>query len=211
MSEETPTPPSTSEPIVAHAGTYYRNTRYLMAILLVGMGLWFGYDGFVNWPQQNEIYNRLDRQRLADMSRGDNTVAAMVLEQMNQYKHHSDTDIGMQKVLCVALPILGIVVLIRALYNSRGEYRLEENTLHIPGHRPVPLGNVSEIDRRLWDRKGIAYIRYELNDGKAGKIRLDDFVYDRPPTDEIFKRVEQHLNPNPPPERAPPVDQTNVL
>jgi hypothetical protein len=26
-------------------------------------------------------------------------------------------------------------------------------------------------------------------------ITLDDFLYDRPPTDEIFKRVEEYLLP----------------
>jgi hypothetical protein len=181
-----------------------------MALLLVGMGIWFGYDGFVNWPQQNEVFNRLDRQRLADMSRGDNKSAAMVLEQMNQYKHHTDTDIGMQKALCFGLPILGIVVLIRALYNSRGEYRLENQIVSIPGHPPVPLGNISEIDRRLWDRKGIAHIHYNLGDGRSGRFRLDDFVYDRPPTDEIFKRIEQHFSPaTPPTPEASSADQTS--
>jgi hypothetical protein len=198
---ETSTP--TSEPIIARSGSYYRNTRYLMALLLVGMGFWFGYDGFVNWPQQNEIYNRLDQKRLAAISRGDNPGAEEVLEEMNHYKSHTSTDIAMQKVLCFVLPPLGILVLIRALYNSRGQYRLENGTLNIPSHPPVPLSSITEIDRRLWDRKGIAYISYILNDGKQGRFRLDDFVYDRPPTDEIFKRIEQQVTPDQPQTPAP--------
>jgi len=100
----------------------------------------------------------------------------------------------MQKILCFSLPPLGIILLIRALHNSRGEYRLENNALSVPGHPTIDLSNITEVDRRLWDRKGIAFILYE-KDGRQGRIRLDDFVYDRPPTDLIFQRIEQFVTP----------------
>src|SRR5450432_3563297 len=124
---------SASEPIIAHAGRYYRNTRYLMAVILVGMGIWFGYDGFVNWPRANEVFNRLEQQRLAAKTRNDSAAEQRLLDEENEVKHHSDTDIWFQKVLCFSLPPLGILVLLRAMYNSCGEYRLENSTLSVPG------------------------------------------------------------------------------
>ena len=52
--EETEKPdPYASGDIVARPGRYYRNARFLMAVLLLGMAGWFAYDGWVNWPAEN--------------------------------------------------------------------------------------------------------------------------------------------------------------
>ena len=45
----------------------------------------------------------------------------------------------------------------------------------------------------MWDRKGIAWIKYKTADGQTGEMRLDDFLYDRPPTDAIYERVAKHM------------------
>ena len=84
------------------------------------------------------------------------------------------------------------MILAFALYNSRGQYRLRDEILNVPGHPPVPLDAITSIDKTYWDRKGIVFINYELPNGKAGKVRLDDFIYQRPPTDEIYKRIEAY-------------------
>src|ERR1051325_5057682 len=47
----------------AAAGRYYRNTRYIMFILLVAMGGWFAYDGWVRYPRENEVINQLTREQ----------------------------------------------------------------------------------------------------------------------------------------------------
>jgi hypothetical protein len=82
----------------------------------------------------------------------------------------------------------------RGLYGTRGAYRLSGNTLHAPGHPPVPLDAVRAIDQSKWDRKGIVYIDYELN-GKTGRLKLDDFMYQREPTDQIHDRIVAAVAP----------------
>jgi hypothetical protein len=74
--------------------------------------------------------------------------------------------------------------------NSRGKYRLEDGIVYAPGHPPVPLENIQAVDRELWDRKGIAYVDYDLGAGKAGQFKLDDFIYEREPVDQIFAAIE---------------------
>ena len=193
---ESSSEPAIQEPVVARAGRYYRNTRYIITLLLIGFGVAFAVDGFVRWPAANQQYETLDHQRQEALDRGDKQRADQLLQQQNNYAHHTDLDILLQKILCFVLPPVGLIVLFRSLRNSRGEYRLEGQTLHIPGHPPVPFENITEIDRRLWDKKGIAYISYDLGNGEQGTLRLDDFVYDRPPTDEIFKRIEDYATPH---------------
>jgi hypothetical protein len=61
----------------------------------------------------------------------------------------------------------------------------------------VPLSAIRRIDKRLWDRKGIAFIDYDLDGsgGAGGRLKLDDFVYERKPTDEIYERIERFVTP----------------
>jgi len=192
----TPPPPPSGE-IVARAGTYYRVTRYVITVVMVGMGLWFGYDGFFNWPEQNAKIAVIEEQRKEARARGDEALDKKLLEEQNDIgKHHTDWDIMLQKILFFTLPPLGLALLARWVFISRGAYRLTaDNMLYAPGHPPVSFDNVTELDKRLWDRKGIAYVGYEIAGGKQGRIKLDDFVYDREPTDAIFKRVEEYVTP----------------
>ena len=91
-----------------------------------------------------------------------------------------------------ALAMLGLVVLGWALYYARGIYRLQDNQLSVPGHPPIPLDAIRSIDRTDWDRKGIAWINYQLPNGITRSACLDDFIYQRKPTDDIFKQIETY-------------------
>jgi hypothetical protein len=170
-----------TDPIIAPPAPTYRIKFIIIFILCVGMGAWFGYDGFVNWPAQNDAAAHHEGYQQGDPL------------------PHSQMDMGFQKVLMVLVPIIGIGVLAWCLSRSRGEYRLEGTTLHVPGHPPVELQNITTINKKNWDRKGLAYLTYEQGSEK-GTIRIDDFAYQRGPTDEIFERIQKQLLP---PENAP--------
>jgi hypothetical protein len=197
--------PGTVGPVVAKAGRYYRVARVLMTILLLGYGVWSIYDGFISWPKWTITHPEEEPK--------------------------TRTDILLNQVLGIALPPLGLGVLIWAIYNSRGEYRLENGVLHVPGHPAVPLDKIQSVNRELWDRKGIAYVTYDLTEapapvprakagapiayravgkGARGMLRLDDFVYDRAPVDQIFKAIEASLLKHavPKPAAPPPAAKT---
>lgn len=173
--EQQPRPPADDpyagqDVIVARAGRYYRNARYLMVLLCLGLSGWFAYDGWIGWPRENA----------AAIQRGEEKLP------------RSDFDILLQRILAGALPFAGLGILIRALHHSRGEYRLDGHTLHVPGHPPVPLDAITSIDKTKWDRKGIAYLHYELPGGAKGRVLLDDIVYQQRPTDDIFAHIERY-------------------
>jgi hypothetical protein len=183
-----------SVPIIAGPGRYYRNTRYIMAALTVVMGFWFGYDGFVRWPAEHQKVVELTQEAQTNNS-------PALRDELKSHTDHSETDILLQRILAFALPPLGTCLLLWALYNSRGEYRLVDQTLLVPGHPPVPLSAIRELDESAWNRKGIAKVAYELSDARrSGNLKLDDFVYERRPTDQIYDRIKAHL--------LPPVDST---
>lgn len=79
-------------------------------------------------------------------------------------------------------------------------YRLKDDVLYVPGHPPVPLDAIRQIDKSKWDKKGIAYLDYELDSqpnapAVKGSIKLDDFVYDQNPTDAIMAAIEEKVAP----------------
>jgi hypothetical protein len=199
--------------IVAHAGRYYRNTRYLMTVLTVGMGLWFAYDGWVRYPQQNQRLAELSVEIVearkaaedarasgdADREQTEQAQLSALLAEQGKLKHHSASDLLLQRALGMGLPPLGIAFLAWSLYRSRGAYRLSGQTLSVPGHPPIQLDQIVRIDKQLWERKGIAHVDYETPEGRQGRITLDDFIYDRQPTDAIYARIEQFVGIAPEP------------
>jgi hypothetical protein len=187
-------PPVPGEVVVAHASNEYRIKRYIMVALIVGMSLYFLYDGFIGYPAENERASQLGNQIEEAKKAGNEAEVSRLAKERTDLKYHTDLDIRLQKQLGMALLPISIALLAWALYNSRGAYRLVGNTLKVPGHPQVPLDSIVEIDRTRWDRKGIAYIFYQL-DGSTEKkrIRLDDFVYERKPTDRIFTVIEEHM------------------
>jgi len=183
--------------IVARAGTYYRVTRYIITAVIIALGLWFGYDGYYGWPAKNRKIEEIDKLQQAALARGDQDEANRLTQQKNDVGvYHTDFQLAFQKFLFFTLPPLGLILFARWMWISRGAYRLtSDNVLHAPGHPPVPLDRITELDKRLWDRKGIAYVGYEGPDGRQGRLKLDDFIYEREPTDAISKRIEDYVAP----------------
>jgi hypothetical protein len=155
----------TDKAIVARASRYYRMTRYVVAVVLFGYGIFSIYDGYYNWPVLHK-------------------------------GQHNEYSIFLNQLMGVVLPIFSVLLVMWALRRSRGEYRLEGGVLRAPGHPAVPLEAIHSVDRSKWDRKGIAWAHYDIP-GAAGKILLDDFVYDRDGIDDIFDLVERALTQSP--------------
>jgi hypothetical protein len=181
--------------IIARAASYYRMTRYIMVAMLIGMGLWFAYDGWVAWPRSREEFKRVSAELDVATAANDQAKRDVLLEEQKKYADHTDMDILFQRVLGFVLPPLGVLTLFWALRNSRGEYRLVGETVHIPGHSPVNFDQIRRLDKKLWDRKGIAYVDYEVDGAsELRRFRLDDFVYERKPTDQIYDRINAYVS-----------------
>ncbi|MCS7034782.1 MAG: hypothetical protein NZ561_12435 [Phycisphaerae bacterium] len=183
--------------IVARAGTYYRVTRYIISAVLVAYGIWSYYDGFIKYPEVNrQIAEWTSKRDSAAPESPEYKEAVAKIMDLGPPKGEISYILP-NKIFGILLPPLGIAMLLFALYNSRGEIRLTpDDVLHAPGHPPVPLDNLTELDREVWDKKGIAWVKYQLADGKTGEIRLDDFVYERKPIDQIYAEALKRFTPD---------------
>jgi hypothetical protein len=174
---ETASQPTTGDIVAKHSRSY-RLKWVIMGIALLAASGWFAYDGYVGYPKENKKAHD----------------EAIAQGKAPPEKVHQDFDIVLQKRLAFGLIPAGLFVMGWGLYHSRGEYRLAGNTLHVPGHPPVPLDAIRAIDQSKWERKGIAYIDYEL-DGKTATLKLDDYTYERDPTDQIHERILKTVAP----------------
>lgn len=200
--QQTPTPEQTSAAesggtVVARAGSYYRNARYIMFAIILLMGFWFLYDGFVKYPNHNKEYDRLTSEIQAMEKlpkREESNYQRLLSKRTAMGGRKSDmSDILPQKVLGFSLPPIGIGLLIYWLRKSRGEIKLENKVLTAPGFPPINLHEIDELDKDLWDKKGIAFVYYTLADKTTGKLRLDDFIYQARPIREIVKQIELEM------------------
>jgi hypothetical protein len=185
--------------LVARPDRAYRWKHLIMALVLIGGGALFAYDGWVRWPAQNVRAADLERRHAAetDPARKD-----QLSRELREVSKHTDLDILFQKVLAFVLPLAGLFWGAWTLRDTRGVYRMTgAGTLHVPGHPSITLADIRRIDKRKWDRKGVAYLHYE-QEGAGGVAKLDDFAYDREPTDAMLDRIEKSLLGTP--DAAPP-------
>lgn len=178
--------PSSDAPVVARAGRYYRNMRYIMTAALFVFAAFFAYDGFKAWPARNAAIE--ETNTAFDAATTDEAKASLANRQRELGSPKSDTDIALQKVLAFVLPLVAVGYLAFVLRRSRGEIRLENTTLFVPGHSPIPLASVTSVDSTLWKKKGIAVVNY-TEAGKTKSLTLDDFIYQQKPIDAIYDRL----------------------
>jgi hypothetical protein len=154
--------------IVARASFDYRWRRYLLALVIFGYGLYSAYDGFHRYPLANQAAR----------------------DQGLEIMPYPGLDVPFNKTFGVGLPPLSLIFLGWVFYASRGKYEFDGATLSAPGHGAVPIRAIRRIDREKWDRKGIAYLHYQIaGSSKLRVITLDDFVYERKPIDEMFRQI----------------------
>lgn len=180
--------------IIATPGTEYRVRRYIFVLLMLAAGLWFFYDGFVGYPQKQDRF-----------------LAMTPEERAHATAPPTDMDINIQKGLGLGLTLLAPICLGIFLYRSRGSYRMNADTLVVPGHPPVPFSQILELDKAQWDRKGIAKVTYRDPSGDASRtFRLDEFIYQYQPVRQIVARIEKYLDSGSPAESetsaSPPAD-----
>lgn len=192
-SEDVPTTPAQTfaQPIVARPSRAFFIRRMLVAVGVLAAGLYFIYDGHVGWPARNDSIRAVQAEiATAEKNRADDAALAKLRareKELGDFK--SDMDIRVQKVLGYPLSLLGLYLLVRFLREGRGELRLENDTLHAPLHPPIPIASITGVNNVRWEHKGVAIFDYKLADGTTGRVKIDDFVFDRPPTDAIHDEL----------------------
>ena len=123
--------------------------RYgFVALLFVGMGGWFGYDGLVTYPNTEAaaLYESIEKAPPPDMPP----------ERLEAFKRQKiQSQYGLSVALFVAAAWVGLI-----LFKA---WKFDFD--------PAKAGRILEVDRSRWDKKGILVLTTE----NCGKVTLDSF------------------------------------
>ncbi len=178
--------------------------RFLLRYLLIGLAClgfcaYCLYDGLYAYPKQRlepaqayaELVERGEENRWIEVAHENGWDEAKPKKSVDEAR----ADIVWQFVMAVlsvlfAIPILGLY------FRARWTW-IEGSSTGINTSWGVAFryDQIVEIDKKRWDKKGIARITYATDSQKRHFI-LDDLKYQRQPTDQIMELIESNISPD---------------
>lgn len=201
---------TTEAPVIIGRATPWFHKRWLFAIAFtLGSAAWFGYDGAVGWPKQNEIARAFEQFKKDKREDEWNTYARHRdwPDSKNIPKLRSDDQLRTQLQIAAVGAVIGLGILGSFLYRRGKVLKVDTEQLYTPRGKVVPFKSIQHVDTTLWAEKGLARVHY-LADGKPQQAVIDGLSYGgfagpKPyPADQILERVLAHA-----PKDAPPPDQ----
>ena len=165
-----------------------RRMLFLWAMIL-GIALWFLWDGYVAWPAEAERYAAYRELFGEDVPAGgdEDPPGPAVQREWRAFtaeqgypdslpKERTAADLREQRLIGGTLFVVALCFAVWIAWNHTRSLRAKGDTVLTPSGRQVSLDRVVGVDRRKWDRKGIAYALYE-EEGRRRKLTLDDHKY----------------------------------
>jgi len=185
------------------------NTSHLVRLAIIGF-FCFGfamaclYDGLVRYPAQRDrdiLFKEyteehefdLDPKEIADNWKELAAEKGWPITLPNLKKPRTDEDIFQQFLWAGVIAPIGLFFLIQLLLN-RGRW-IEANDMTLTssqGHQ-LELSQIVELDKKKWQKKGIATIKYE-SDGRKQKLVIDDCNYERETTNKLLRHIESNID-----------------
>ena len=180
---------------------------YLMRLGLVGLfcaagAAWFLYDGMVTYP--NQQIRALEYQKFteanAEMDELDRLNKWNVIAEEkgwptgNPGEPFKDFDVNEQFYYAGAAGLAAIGFLSRFVYMLGRWVECDDTSLRDKAGHETSYANITELNKKKWQSKGIAFVGYK-QEGGTGRIRLDDFYFDREATRQILRKVEANIDP----------------
>lgn len=176
----------------------------IVLILLLGSAGWFFYDGAFAYPKYNE-----KADAYADVKRVYGADEALVKEKWRALaieRHWNADDVPLKRkneaqqfhwsfgLLVVACAFLTWMVRdMRRVIAADDECFTGVDCAFPPFNslRKVRFASVFGIDKRRWEKKGIAVVHYKDGAGKRRAVYVDDYKYAG--SEKILERCEQTL------------------
>jgi hypothetical protein len=183
----------------------------IVGLFCIGFGLYCLYDGMVGYPGQREralAFKNLEEEgRLEEWPE---YAAKRDWKPYNPGEPKTEAQITAQFFMMAICGVAGLLVLTHVLMSCGRWIEMDESGLRSSRGQEAKFDQVAKIDKKKWDNKGIAKVHYQVNGGTK-VFTLDDFIYDRPTTDNILRQLESRVGvdkivngkPEPPPKSEP--------
>jgi hypothetical protein len=177
----------------------YSRRFLIMGAAICGFWLWCLYDGLIKYPREQErglAFDKLGAE--GRQNEWDELATAKGWSTSPPEEARSEEDfrnkVYMQYAMAALTAIIGLPMLLVAL-KSRGNW-IEWNGATIDTSWGESFGpdQVVRVDKKRWQKKGIAKVTYE-DAGSKRRFVVDDFKFERPTMDQILYELEQRLDP----------------
>lgn len=136
----------------------YARRHLFVTVLMLALGLWFGYDGLVTYPRLTpaELYRSIEKAEQP---------AEWTQEKLDAFKKQkTQTQYGFSALALLAALTIGL----RLKQSADFDFEFDEQGFVYRGEK-FTRADIAEVDRADWEKKSIAVLK--LKNGKA--ITLD--------------------------------------
>lgn len=133
----------------------YAKRHLFVTVLMSGLTLWFGYDGFIRYPSipAADLYRSIE---------GSDAPASVDLEAFKRQKTHT------QYGFTLFALVMALVVGVRLNNSRRFSFEYDDDGFTAEGVR-YAYKDIAEVDRSRWEKKSIMSLK--LSDGR--RVVLD--------------------------------------
>ncbi len=161
---------------------------------MIVFGAYFCYDGAIGYPAQREralTYQRLYEEHGLDAWNKHAAEQGWSLADPGEPKDHADFTV--QFIFAGIFGALGTMMLL-VVFLSRGRWiEASETGVTSSWGQSFDFDQVVSLDKKKWEDKGIAYVKYD-REGRKKRFVIDDYKFDRSTTDQIVYRLESNID-----------------
>ena len=125
----------------------YAKRHLFVTLLMIALGCWFGYDGFIRYPATPaaELYASIE---------GGEPPEQMTVEQLEAFKKQkTQTQYG----FTILTLFMALVVGSRLAKSARFQFEFDDEGYVYRGRRR-PFSSIKKVDRSKWEKKGIVVV-----------------------------------------------------
>jgi len=175
----------------------WRRRMLFMLFMVSTIAAWFLYDGYVVWPNEADRHAEFVEIETALVASG--KIEAVEHQahgaEVNEYlriewerhakqagykrdmpKERTDASIREQRLIGWVMMTGSVFFGLWVLWNHKLSVRAEGDVVIGTSGQRVELDSIVKIDRKQWQKKGIAYAIYEV-DGKQKRLTLDEHKF----------------------------------
>jgi hypothetical protein len=161
-----------------------------VAIVLIGAGGWFLYDGLIGFPHHNERLEAFKQLGANVDAWAQHAQARGWDESIPDPKPYSTGHFYSQWSLMALCWLISVVLLSLVALRFRWPLGYDDEAIMGPFGRRIRFDSMQRLDKSQWDKSGLATVAYEHN-GKSRFLRIDDYIFDgaRRVLEEIERRT----------------------
>ena len=169
----------------------WKKQKLFLALFFLVVSILFFHDGIRGYPASNERWLAYEKFKNGEHL-GDWPAYARDhgWNETPPHKFYQPSDIAGQFFFGGLALLVGSWALVFWMMQKGRMIRMDEQAVYTPAGVRVPFEEITGMDKRKWEAKGLATVRYRAG-AKTGQFILDDYKFERDPVHQILAEIEE--------------------